>query len=182
MTFIPLFPSIRSFLPHAVRSRCQCSRRPVLRVPYKDTTKRWKNKALRVKQACAQGCSFPLLPRAMASPGRKPSQSAPVGRVQIPPFVATRHLPPERGKSFLSGGAFRHLPVSRAKPPPSGEVASHSDDGEGSSVRRSLHTKNAPGGPCSSPGASYVRYALAHTTGIYSISIRFGFSGRAFVC
>ena len=25
---------------------------------------------------------------------------------QIPPFVAARHLPPERGKSFLKGGAF----------------------------------------------------------------------------
>ena len=78
MTFIPLFSSIRSFLSHAVRSRCQCSRRPVLRALYKDTTKWWKNKALRGKQACAQGCSFPSLPAAMSSPGRKPSQSTPI--------------------------------------------------------------------------------------------------------
>jgi len=31
-----------------------------------------------------------------------PSQALPR---QIPPFVAARHLPPERGKSFLKGGA-----------------------------------------------------------------------------
>ena len=36
---------------------------------------------------------------------------------QIPPFVAARHLPPERGKSFLSGGAFTHLSVSTNKIP-----------------------------------------------------------------
>ena len=50
----------------------------------------------------------------------EPSQSSRCARCQIPPFVATRHLPPERGKSFLSGGAFRLLSVSRAKPPPFG--------------------------------------------------------------
>ena len=27
-------------------------------------------------------------------------------RCQIPPFVAARHLPPERGKSFLKGRAL----------------------------------------------------------------------------
>ena len=37
------------------------------------------------------------------------------------PFCHLRwHLPPERGKSILSGGAFWHLPASRAKPPPLG--------------------------------------------------------------
>ena len=69
--------------------------------------------------------------------------------------------------------------------PPSGEVASRSDDGEGSlplSKETYAHKKCPRRAYYSSPGASYVRYALAHTTGIYSISIRFGFSGRAFVC
>ena len=37
-----------------------------------------------------------------------------------------------RRASSPEGGAFRYLAVSRAKPPPSGEVASRSDDGEGS--------------------------------------------------
>ena len=41
---------------------------------------------------------------------------------------------PGRGKSFLSGGAFRHLAVSRAKPPPfGGGGIAVGDDGEGSS-------------------------------------------------
>ena len=106
MTFIPLFSSIRTFLPRAVRSRCQCSRRPVLRVPYKDTTKRWKNKVFWQKQVLS-----PL------------------------------------------------------------------------SVIESLYTKNAPGELVAAlRGHPYIRYALAHTVGIYSISIRFGFSGKAFVC
>ena len=147
MTFIPLFSSIRSFLPHAVRSRCQCSRRPVSRAPYKDTTKWQKNKVFRVKQACAQGCSFPSLPPAVAFPGRKPSQSAPIGRVQLP----------QRGRWH------RAAMTERVSSPPA-------------------HKKCPRRACCSSPGASYLRYALAHTTGIYSISIRFGFSGRAFVC
>ena len=32
-----------------------------------------------------------------------------------------------------------HLPVSTNKPPPSGEVASHSDDGEGSTRQEKTH-------------------------------------------
>ena len=34
---------------------------------------------------------------------------------QIPPFVTCGDIFPGRGKSFLSGGAFWHLPISRAK-------------------------------------------------------------------
>ena len=41
---------------------------------------------------------------------------------QIPPFVATRYLPPARGKSFLSGGAFCPLPVSTNKALPFGRA------------------------------------------------------------
>ena len=43
---------------------------------------------------------------------------------QIPPFVAARHLPPERGKSFLSGGALFVLTDRCKKLPLSGELAS----------------------------------------------------------
>ena len=60
---------------------------------------------------------------ALTLSGGAPLPSAPVGRSHLPqgdgltlsviaarcqisPFVAARHLPPERGKSFLSGGAF----------------------------------------------------------------------------
>ena len=52
---------------------------------------------------------------------------------QIPPFVAARHLPPERGKSFLKGrasgetGNFAVMP----RPLPLGEVDLRSKDGEG---------------------------------------------------
>ena len=43
------------------------------------------------------------------------------------------------------------------------------------SVVESLYTKNAPGGLVAAlRGHPYIRYALAHTVGIYSISIRFG--------
>ena len=61
-----------------------------------------------------------------------------------PPFVATRHLPPERGKSFLSGGAFRHLPVSRAKPPPFG------GGGFAKQRRRGFSPLNSPSHHCGS--------------------------------
>ena len=40
------------------------------------------------------------------------------------PLLSLRDIfPPERGKSFLSGGAFTHLSVSADKAPPSGELA-----------------------------------------------------------
>ena len=105
MTFTPLFYFYTFFFAARSPQPLPVQPQAVLRAPYKDTTKRWKNKVFWQKQVLS-----PL------------------------------------------------------------------------SVIESLYTKNAPGGPCSSPGASYVRYALAHTAGIYSISIRFGFSGRAFVC
>ena len=52
------------------------------------------------------------------------------------------------------------------------------------SVSRNLRTQKMPPESffAALRGHPYIRYALAHTAGIYSISIRFGFSGRAFVC
>gem|GEM_PF-4569311 len=50
-------------------------------------------------------------------------------------------------------------------------------------LRKRCQEQKWPRRACySSPGPPYVRCALAHTVGIYSISIRFGFSGKAFVC
>ena len=46
---------------------------------------------------------------------RQPSQSL---TRQIPPFVAARHLPPERGKSFLKGGALGKTGKFSALPRP----------------------------------------------------------------
>ena len=46
-------------------------------------------------------------------------------------FFSGRTLSVACGDSSPEGGAFCHLSVSTDKPPPSGEVASRSDDGEG---------------------------------------------------
>ena len=65
---------------------------------------------------------------------QRPSPLRPL-RVQIPPFVAARHLPPARGKSFLKGRApgetGRHCGLhgnfpAMPKPPSMREVASPS--------------------------------------------------------
>ena len=60
------------------------------------------------KSALSGGAPLPSAPvgRSHLPQGDGLTLSVIAARCQIPPFVATRHLPPERGKSFLSGGAF----------------------------------------------------------------------------
>ena len=52
-----------------------------------------------------------MLLRAASSPSQSLTR-------QIPPFVAARHLPPERGKSFLKGGALGKTGKFSALPRP----------------------------------------------------------------
>ena len=61
-----------------------------------------------------------------AVPERTVTLSVTAYAVPAPPFVAARHLPPERGSLSSQGGAFGHLPVSANKAPPSGELAATS--------------------------------------------------------
>ena len=68
------------------------------------------------KSALSGGAPLPSAPvgRSHLPQGDGLTLSVIAARCQIPPFVATRHLPPERGKSFLSGGSFwRCRKVSR---------------------------------------------------------------------
>ena len=61
--------------------------------------------------------------------GVEPSQSAPVGRSQIPPFVTCGDIFPQSGGSLSSQGELYYCcPVDAEELPPLGELASRSDD------------------------------------------------------
>ena len=70
-------------------------------------------------------CGRSAVPFSRKGLRRRTASAAPAGRTLSVCSLCSQPAPPE-------GGVFLHLTVSRAKPPPSGEVASRSDDGEGS--------------------------------------------------
>ncbi len=152
MTFIPLFSFYTFFFAARSPQPLPVQLQTCIACAYKDTTKWWKNKVFRGKQTCAQKYSFPPLPTMMASPGRKPSQSASVGRVQLP----------HRGR-------WHRAAMTERVPSPF--------------VRRILHTKMPPEGFAAAL-RGHPMYVMPWRTRLafYSISIKFGFSGRAFVC